>query len=439
MIKKLACVLLGALSIASCFGADDDFTRREIVECTPRGGLPNFFAKLERGADVKIAYLGGSITEQNGWRVKSLDMFKRLYPKANIGEIYAAIGGTGSDFGVLRVQKDVIDDKPDLVFVEFAVNDGFTPPATIRKNMEGIVRQIWNANPHTDICFVYTIVERDVGNMKDGKTNRSSSVMEELADYYGIPSVNFGKAVMDLVKADKIIMKAERGPMTAVAGDVLNTKAGVGADGKIPFAKDGVHPYTDTGHVIYAEALERSLPSIKAASVGKGMRAHSIKRKIVAAAPEKVAAVKLAEMDSLKDIARDVSNKSAWSQYLKFTPGEELTVKFKGTFLCVCFRRGPDSGFFEYSVDGGDFKKIKNFDPYCGWSRRVPITLCEGLKDGMHTVVIRASGEKFDKKSILFKEHHEDFDKNPAKYEPTLTYVSALYIFGDLISVKKTK
>jgi hypothetical protein len=44
-----------------------------LVECTPRAGLPNFFAKLNTpGAEVRIAYLGGSITAQEGWRPKTL-------------------------------------------------------------------------------------------------------------------------------------------------------------------------------------------------------------------------------------------------------------------------------------------------------------------------------------------------------------------------------
>ena len=38
------------------------------IECRPRGGLANVVTKLNQGADVRIAYLGGSITAQEGWR-----------------------------------------------------------------------------------------------------------------------------------------------------------------------------------------------------------------------------------------------------------------------------------------------------------------------------------------------------------------------------------
>lgn len=435
-IKRTMLAIAGALIAASCLAAKDDVAARDLIECNPRKGLPNFFAKAERGSDIKVGYLGGSITAQHGWRVRSLDLFRKLYPKSNFSEVNAAIGGTGSNFGVMRVQKDIIESKPDLVFVEFAVNDHGGGKEYIEKNMEGIVRQIWTDNPNADICFVYTIVERDIDVMKDGKMKRTSSIMEGLADHYGIPSIDFGKAVVDLVKAGKLVMKTDNKPMSAVAGDSLNTTAAIGSDGKIPFAKDGVHPHTNTGHVIYTEAIERSIPAMRKASGAPAP--HVLGPKMSPNAPDKISAVRTVELDSLKDFPRDEKDKSAWSQYLRLEPGDEITLKFRGTEAAACVRLGTDSGYMEFSVDGGKFRKVRNFDPYCGWNRRSMTTLCSGLKDGVHTVVIRALGDKFDKKAILFKQHHADFEKNPQKFAPTRTYISAFFINGDFISAEKT-
>lgn len=122
----------------------------------PRDGLGNVLEKLRKGERVNIAYLGGSITAANGWRVKTREWFQEEFPEADIHEIHAAIGGTGSDLGVFRVQRDALRHEPDLLFVEFAVNDGGASPERIWKAMEGIVRQTWAADPTTDICFVYT-------------------------------------------------------------------------------------------------------------------------------------------------------------------------------------------------------------------------------------------------------------------------------------------
>jgi hypothetical protein len=169
-------LLVYAGQIAS---GQQDLPLRDAVECRERGGLPNVYAKLKAGKEVRIAYLGGSITEQNGWRPKTLDWYRKQFPTAHIVEINAAIGGTGSDLGVYRVRQDVLGHQPDLLFVEFAVNDSGAPVDRILKAMEGIVRQTWRAQPTTDICFVYTLTEGMLGDLEGGKFPRAASVMEQ--------------------------------------------------------------------------------------------------------------------------------------------------------------------------------------------------------------------------------------------------------------------
>ena len=154
---------------------------------------------------MKVAYLGGSITAQNGWRLYSLDWFKLLFPKAIFSEINAAIGGTGSDFGVFRLKDQVLKYLPDLVFVEFAVNDGDTPTEKIVWSMEGIIRQIWESNPNTDTCFIYTIKADFLESEQDGNLPNSAKAMEKVADHFGIPSINFGFEVSKMVSSNQLI------------------------------------------------------------------------------------------------------------------------------------------------------------------------------------------------------------------------------------------
>lgn len=241
----------------------EESSLRDAVEFTRRDGLPNVFRKLDAGEPIVIAYFGGSITSQNGWRPLSLNWFKDQYPGVAIDGINAAIGGTGSNLGVFRIDKDVLAAEPDLIFVEFAVNDSGADPRQIRRSMEGIVRKVWKADAETDICFVYTIKAEDTGRLVGGKMKRSASVMETVADHYGIPSVHLGYHVAMMEKAGKLVMKTDA-PMLQVAGDKLNEAAEFATDeqGRIIFSKDGVHPYPETGHVLYAEALIRSLKQI---------------------------------------------------------------------------------------------------------------------------------------------------------------------------------
>ena len=126
-------------------------------EVRDRDGVGNFLEKLNAGKPVTVAYLGGSITEMNGWRNMTTVWLRKANPKANIAEVQAAIGGTGSCLGVFRVGHDALDKNPDLLFVEFATNDSGAKPEEIWRSMEGIVRRTWKQNEETDIIFVYTI------------------------------------------------------------------------------------------------------------------------------------------------------------------------------------------------------------------------------------------------------------------------------------------
>ena len=211
-------------------------------ECRVRDGLPNLLAKLNAGVTVKIAYLGGSITAANGWRPRTLAWFKQQWPSANVEEINAAISGTGSDYSACRVQGDVLSKQPDLVFLECRVNGG---GGYEKQSVEGLVRQIWQANPTCDICFVYTIGTWMLKDLQAGKSPGFSQVMETIANASGIPTIDLGIEVAQQVAADKLVYQA--------AEDI---------PGKVVFSRDGVHP-GDAGHDIYRDVIARSIRGMK--------------------------------------------------------------------------------------------------------------------------------------------------------------------------------
>jgi len=221
-------------------------------ELRVRGGLPNFFASLEAGGPVRIAYLGGSITAAAGWRPKTLAWFKEQYPKAELIEINAAISGTGSDYGACRVAAQVLANKPDLVFMEHRVNGGGGYEA---KSVEGIIRQIWKDNPDTDICLIYTLSQGMAKTIQAGKQTGFGAIMETAANVYGIPSIDLGVEIARLEKSGELIFKAN----DSVAG-------------KVVFSKDGTHP-GDDGHNIYRDVIARSMLKMK--SIDKPQK-HSL-------------------------------------------------------------------------------------------------------------------------------------------------------------------
>jgi len=92
--------------------------------------LKAFLEKTKAGEEVTIACLGGSITE--GYKVSKSECYASLlknfftteYGNNNVKLVNAGISGTPSNIGLMRLQNDVLSKAPDLVVVEFAVNDG---------------------------------------------------------------------------------------------------------------------------------------------------------------------------------------------------------------------------------------------------------------------------------------------------------------------------
>jgi lysophospholipase L1-like esterase len=429
-MKTRLTLVLVLVSLSSFCARGADLPLAPLVECTPRGGLPHFLKKLKTpGADVRIAYFGGSITAQEGWRPRTLAYFQKTYPQAKVSQINAAIGGTGSDLGVFRLKQDVLDHQPDLVFVEFAVNDGGQSPEKIYKCMEGIVRQTWKANPDCDICFVYTITDSLIPPLLEGKMQRSASAMEKIAKHYGIPSIHMAVEVAKMAREGKLILKAKK-PTTDAE------KAALG--GKMIFAADGVHPYPETGHELYLQAIVRSLPAIEAASKNTGP--HALGAPFVADNYEDAKLIPIdraklsagfRKLDPAKDkLARSFANRLP-ELYRANNAGETITFKFKGRSAAIYDLLAPDAGQVIVTVD--DQKPVirPRFDAYCTYARLGTLSLANDLPDAVHTVKIEIDKNQPDKVKIL-AQRHEKMD-NPKRFDDTAFYPGAILLVGDLV------
>lgn len=385
-----------------------------------RDGLPNFFQKLQKGSPVSIAYFGGSITEaKNGWREQSLVWFQQHYPQANLTHINAAIGGTGSDLGVFRLQQHVLVHKPDLVFVEFAVNDGSQQPAKIHKAMEGIVRQIWRQNRTTDICFVYTLNAAMAPVLLAQRMPTSVRAMEQIAGHYGIPSVHMGLEVIRLDRQGKLVWggKKEEFP------------------DKVVFSPDKTHPYADTGHRLYTEALVKAMTPL--AAVGRP-GAHPVPTPFVAdnwESAQMIAVQSLSRQGNWQEltpesdtVARQLRNRFPYLVKSN-QPGASIHVKFRGTVAGLYDVIGPGCGQYAVTIDNAPAALYPRFDSYATYYRSHYFFL-PTLPDGPHTITLTVSPEPLDKAAILRQRAQTITD--PRRYADNAVYASQLLIIGQL-------
>lgn len=393
------------------------------VELETRNGLGNFFDKAARGEDVTIVYFGGSITAHDGWRPQSFEYLKSLYPNTKMKMVNASMGGTGSIFGVFRADNDLVKHNPDLVFIEFAVNDGGDAQRRtkdVMRAVEGIIRKVKTANPKADICLVYTVQEPNFKDLDKGNAQAAVVVHEEVAKHYDLPSIYFGPAINKLIKDGKVV----------AVGKVVDKASGTDANGKIVFTDDKTHPVNPTGHALYTEVIKRVIPVLQQVKSEEKPLASPIFSNSW-------------ENAKTLDLDNNVTFKGTWSKekaraphYRTSEAGASVTIKFKGSMVGFTDFVGPESGKVIIQIDDQKPTEDNRFSVYGNNWRTSGGPLPE-LKEGEHTVTWTLSNEKFDKGKILASYYRADNDKpyrdNPEKYAAYTFNPIKIMIVGDIV------
>lgn len=192
--------------------------------------------KARRGEDTTIAFIGGSITQGAGavpintecYAYKTYEAFKKLTGmNKNIHYVKAGVGGTPSELGMLRYDRDVRRDgevEPDVVIVEFAVND--EGDETKGVCFESLVRKIWNGKSQPAVIILFSVFANDY-NLEDR--------LSPVGKAYDLPMVSLKACVTDQFYKTKDTGR-------------LITKA--------QYFYDVFHP-TNTGHSVMAMCLEQ--------------------------------------------------------------------------------------------------------------------------------------------------------------------------------------
>ncbi len=391
----------------------------------PRDGLNHIFQKIKQDQELRIAYFGGSITAAPGWRPQTTQWFAHQFPKSKIHEINAAIGGTGSDLGAFRLKKDVLSHNPDLVFIEFAVNDGGRKPEDIWGSMEGIIRQIWSANPQTDICFVYTFRIGYENDLRKGICPRAASAMEMLAEHYGIPSINVALKIVEMESAGSLIFKSD----SPTAQNIIR------------FSKDGVHPLP-AGHEIYTEIISNAILSLQKSATSVNHLAK-LKQPFVSGHWQNAKMIPLNQKmltGNWKQLSQGEALSRRFSKRMgpiweADQPGSKISFRFKGTQAAVYDLVGPDAGQVIITVDGiQQTKIIPRFDRFCTYHRSTMLPVANNLDPTkIHTVSVEIHPEQPDRKSISFRLKNPKEELKSSKYQGTKIRASQIMIRGELV------
>lgn len=344
--------------------------------------LENTLFKLNNCKSFTVGYFGGSITEGAGasnagetsWRARVTAWLRENYPNCEIIEVQAAIGGTGSELGVYRCDRDLVSHKPDLVFYEFSVNDSETPDIkSLFNNTESIFRKIFAANDTADIIVLHTMTESIANELEKGFEYVSRTAHTLAAHYYTVPVVEMGEALRSKVKES--------------GGDWLK------------YTADRVHP-NDNGYLVYTECVkgyvERMLRSAKeiSAPLKRNLpeRVFDSKNTLESAHIEDSCQAELG--NGWHKVEKDLCRR--YPHYIEASePNAEFTYKFRGKRIGVYFMLASDSGNFEAMIDNDETQIVHTWDEYAlSFDRAGHKMLACDLPYGEHVLRIKVSSEK---------------------------------------------
>lgn len=334
-----------------------------------RGNLTRFKKALDSGK-AKIGFAGGSITTAasvanwptyvRGWLT---DSFKNV----RFSIVNSAIGATGSLVGLALSQKEFIDTKCDLVFIEYAVNDNDIAPDERMRTREGLIRKLLAAN--IDVVIVYTFYQNMFKQMDNGEIPDSIADFEKIAEHYNISSVYMANAVYDKVKR-----------------------------GMIPWnmwLPDGTHPQ-HLGSYFYAEKVIEYLEAeLSAENETEILRGENLPVPLNSKHWQNVVEI---PFDDVKTKGSWFVEREAfipWFDEKLSTYGlhDSLSFPFEGRALAMIFSYGKASGKIEFCIDEGEWQEYA-YERYW-W---VPeenfvnaVKFADDLEEGKHTFQLRVT------------------------------------------------
>lgn len=351
------------VNIDYSYNQDMSVVERSLLNTGNTERLQNMFNKAASGEDLTVAYIGGSITY--GYTVQPTQCYAYLYTEwlkstfgINVNYVNAGISGTPSVLGNLRVERDVLTHDPDLVIVEFAVNDGYDDP--YKNSYESLINKILNYETEPALMLLFCITV-------DGHS--CQEWMSEIGNHYQLPMVS----VVDSMNAE------------VEAGNIEF------AD----YSTDGSHP-TPNGHkwildylvycskTIYEMDFEDEhytlpeKPYYKCYFKDMTMYTNQT--------------LQLDNMESWK-LGSGISEFADGWSYVPGTGNEPLTFTADCRAIIILYRQMPDSnsqyGAVDVYIDGSLVQSIYACDAG-GWNNPTFNITYEKVKSEEHTIEIKA-------------------------------------------------
>ena len=212
-------------------GITDAMYKRALLNEGNRSRLAIAMQNAQNAGKLTVGVIGGSITQgslasnqANCYAELFHSYWTEKFPDCEVNFVNAGIGGTNSYLGVHRVDEQLLSAEPDVVIVEFSVND--TDKVMNKYSYDSLVRKILNAEGAPAVILLFT-ASTDGNNLQE--------VHKEIGLAYDLPMISYREAFYPEIEAGNIESK--------------------------DISPDGLHP-NDDGHRLIGQLLTRYLDSV---------------------------------------------------------------------------------------------------------------------------------------------------------------------------------
>ncbi len=365
----------------------NDMIARSFLSAGNNYRVKKVLEKARNGEDVLLAYIGGSITEGANatdatcYVSKSYDGFVELTgsgEKGNVSFINSGLGGTSSALGIMRYDRDIVElaeRKPDIVFIEFSVNDWQEP--TDGEAFESLIRRIYGAENEPAVVLVFAVFK--------SRWNMQSNYIP-LGKIYNLPMISILDAVVPALDEEHTLSE-----------DL--------------FFSDIYHP-TQYGHMIMADCINYMFEQLDAAKADEPYAMP--KKSYNGGSYEHVAMIDRVRQDMVTELSEGgfSGNDTALGNYRygekpKTFPDnwmheagstEDFRMKLTCKSLLMAYKQSSDKKFgsVDVYVDGEFAMKVDGYSEG-GWNNPVPVQVIKGREEAEHVIEIRMSEGSQDK------------------------------------------
>ena len=336
--------------------------------------LKQVIEKARAGEDVTIGFIGGSITE--GYNAGTTEIYAKLvydyicenYSTGdNVHYVNAGLSGTPSSLGLLRSDRDLFAYEPDLIFIEFAVNDG---SSTIdNTGYESLVYKALSQENEPAVILLMSVIE-------SGYTCQDS--MNLVGFQYDLTRISVKNAIWDYIEDGSITWST--------------------------WSNDESHP-NEWGHAMYASFITSYLESVDLAEADpvyilnknfvKGFDHTSM---VMVDRSMNMETITLDSLGSFTETGDLASFNNGWKYTGEDTANNAFSFTYTGQALYFTYKdtKSTAYGTAEIYIDGEYVTSLYANSPD-GWNNPVIECVLREKETATHTVEVRMAEDSLEK------------------------------------------